>query len=876
MAKREPNETLPFRGSENMSRIARALLAAIVMSLPVVANAAESKPIPQDPERQEQWFDEMLAWNRRTLGGAYEKVGKKDPRWDKDAREALDTTARFFSHDPDTRVNLIMIHNAAKRAVDTGCDDPLVLYLYARSSEGPYDPGIKELDRRNIAAAKALEHSAYPPFRRSSALARAALAKSSRDDASAEDRKEAEQLITAALRLLPMSAEEDERTPHLLNLWYVQAFEAIEVHRKLTGDYKKAYDRVDAELIKTPAAKGARLLVRGRFYQRWAWEARGRGLAKTVTEEGWKKFAERLTVARKSLEEAWSIQSGDPTIATQMMWVVLGLQLGRNEMEKWFERAMSANGASRDACAVKLEWLSPRWHGTREELVAFGRACRDTKNWRSGIPLLVADAHLDIRDQLPSEDARNQYMRSDDVWFDIATAYTEHLKHFYTDYSARSRYAVLSYWCGRYQESHRQFLLIGNNLRWDWSGLNEKFVKDVRDFVAKYMKDTPVPEPKEKVPSGAQPAALTPKRFSAPANGLTRTFVDKNCSYTLPGEDWFWLDSKTPNALCAATDSKGHIVTVTFVQGAQTTPFSAEEYEKGLYSGAPGQLKKRGGHVTTLHGRQCYQAESVFADGRTMARRALLVNGSCYSVGVIGGKQPVEQDPDFEMIMNGFAFTEPPDAPAAANPTEDSPAGPPKNISEHMGEIAGGALFVAVIIGLMRWSRQKKDQPAAKRVEPQRMYSETVRETAQRPESIPWALAADSPRVDVMAPYRKGMKDLGRGLIALALFQIVIGGLILAALGEVLGLVIVGGLGLWHFALGIIAIKQHAWVNYVIAAWGVVILGLNMVALTVPASTPGSGTPGIYIGFLVAVSLLYHSIKNINALSKARLARFDY
>ncbi len=58
---------------------------------------AADKPIPQDTAQMERRSRELLDWNRRTLQGAYDKFGKRDPRWDKPAREAMDLAARMFS-----------------------------------------------------------------------------------------------------------------------------------------------------------------------------------------------------------------------------------------------------------------------------------------------------------------------------------------------------------------------------------------------------------------------------------------------------------------------------------------------------------------------------------------------------------------------------------------------------------------------------------------------------------------------------------------------------------------------------------------------------------------------------------------------------------
>jgi hypothetical protein len=129
--------------------------------------------------------------------------------------------------------------------------------------------------------------------------------------------------------------------------------------------------------------------------------------------------------------------------------------------------------------------LHPKWHGTRDELVAFGRACRDTQNWRAGIPLLVAEAHLGVTDNLLLDVAgKNEYMRRDDVWADIEMVYTEHFKHWPADDLARCQFAYYSYLCARPAVAHRQFQLVGNNLVWG-GRITEAMLKQARSDVAR-------------------------------------------------------------------------------------------------------------------------------------------------------------------------------------------------------------------------------------------------------------------------------------------------------------------------------------------------------------------------------------------------------
>jgi hypothetical protein len=218
---------------------------------------------------------------------------------------------------------------------------------------------------------------------------------------------------------------------------------------------------------------------------KYAWEARGSGLGYTVTPDGRDKFYRRLAQAREALEAAWQAAPGSARAATLMLNVELGDSRGWAAMEQWFERAMQADSDNQRACWLKMEWLHPKWHGTRDELVAFGKACRDTNNWRAGIPLLVAEAHLGVTDDLLLDNAgKNAYMRRDDVWGDIEMVYTEHLKHRPKDNLARTQFGYYSYLCSRPAMAHHQFRLLGNNLV--WSGrITEEQLKGARDAVAK-------------------------------------------------------------------------------------------------------------------------------------------------------------------------------------------------------------------------------------------------------------------------------------------------------------------------------------------------------------------------------------------------------
>ena len=271
----------------------------------------------------------------------------------------------------------------------------------SQPSFGRNNPGVPELERRYTTAATALASSKYPAIRRAIGLIRAGyygvyhMAPSIRADA--------RRRLDAALALFPESFKTDAVTPSMRRVWRTELGRLQESMTFFSADSKATFDKIDAVLAKVPAAKGIRLNFRGGFYTDYAWEARGSGMANTVTEVGWRLFNERATEARKALEEAWNLDNTDSQSAAAMITVEMAIGEGnRDEMEKWFWRAMNADNDNLDACNKKLLWLEPKWHGSPEDMLEFARTCRDTKNWRSGIPLLVAERITDWPGIYPS------------------------------------------------------------------------------------------------------------------------------------------------------------------------------------------------------------------------------------------------------------------------------------------------------------------------------------------------------------------------------------------------------------------------------------------------------------------------------------------
>jgi hypothetical protein len=250
---------------------------------------------------------ERMEWHLRSSVGAYDKVGKKDPRWDDLARKAVDLTMRH-SFEPGSKVTTAEINRAAKAAMDAGCDDPLVANLYARTSNSLTGLGKENLIRLRRDATQAYAASRYPAFRRAGSLetlASGLMNGKLRNDAA---RKEIETTLDASLALLPEGAKSDEHNGFWVDKWHDTIISIIKDYRELGVAAEAAYERVDAKMANIPELEELRLLVRGTFWFHYGWEARTKAFAPNVPAGGFLSLEERLTVAKKAFEEAWKLR----------------------------------------------------------------------------------------------------------------------------------------------------------------------------------------------------------------------------------------------------------------------------------------------------------------------------------------------------------------------------------------------------------------------------------------------------------------------------------------------------------------------------------------------------------------------------------------
>jgi hypothetical protein len=396
---------------------------------------------------------ERLAWHKAALTGAYNTFGSRSPKWDAAATNALSGFALARAGNADAQTLVSLAGDSAQEAVQAGCNDPMVRYLYCRFAP---ELAAKPLDYRQNEfrkMARDMEASGYAPLLKFYANDRTAdVLWQNRDHALWQ---EITQFRRAAMNDLAIAVQDKSLPVEDVSEACDTLFDTISANEQEMTD---AYKQLEGPLFKNWPDSSVAYFIKGKFHYKFAWRARGGGYANSVTTEGWQGFNKELAVAEAAFRKAWSLNPKDARIPTEMIEMAVSQQKDRKEMELWFQRAMQLDTNNYAACANKLRYLSPKWYGSCEDMVAFGHECISS-NWGGRVPLIVVDAYYDCA-QFMDEQARAAYWHQPDVWPDIKSAYEKFFELNPNAKSFRYYYARWAFYCGQWQDFKTQIKVI--------------------------------------------------------------------------------------------------------------------------------------------------------------------------------------------------------------------------------------------------------------------------------------------------------------------------------------------------------------------------------------------------------------------------------
>jgi hypothetical protein len=139
-----------------------------------------------------------------------------------------------------------------------------------------------------------------------------------------------------------------------------------------------------------------KLTLRGAGQKDLAWVKRSSRWADKVNDTQWQGFAEHLKSARDLLGQAARLRPDRPEAAAIMIAVAMGENVDPAELRSWFDRSVSAQLDYSPAYTALLWAYRPRWGGSHELMLAFGKACAATGRYETMVPSRLMVAAADV------------------------------------------------------------------------------------------------------------------------------------------------------------------------------------------------------------------------------------------------------------------------------------------------------------------------------------------------------------------------------------------------------------------------------------------------------------------------------------------------
>lgn len=287
----------------------------------------------------------------------------------------------------------------ARAAISAGCDDPLfnIIVPYLESYSGPRTPGQMEMAERRLP--DLLKGGDSPHLK---LFACSWIWGGRYDHRATRDLAKKAAMEQEIPRLLA-DALDASRSPED-SLGFYQFIRRNQGY--VTFYLKRDMDKTRAALEKSQAASWLKDTLIGGFELSEAWKERGTGYADTVTEEGWKGFHEHLAKAASHLGRAWKANPAVPFAAEQMITVTMGgAGIDHIDERGWFDRATAACFDYAPAYDSLLWAYRPRWGGSHALMLAFGKACAQTRRYDTFVPNKLIHAVRGVASELADHES---------------------------------------------------------------------------------------------------------------------------------------------------------------------------------------------------------------------------------------------------------------------------------------------------------------------------------------------------------------------------------------------------------------------------------------------------------------------------------------
>jgi hypothetical protein len=135
-------------------------------------------------------------------------------------------------------------------------------------------------------------------------------------------------------------------------------------------DWKVQIDGLKAWVAARPESGAARIALAG-AYDNFGQKARGSGYAKSVSDEGWKRYDERIALAASTLEDAAKLKEKSAYWYSLMFDVALAQGWTKSQAKELVDEAIAFEPSYYHVYRQYANFLLPKWYGDDGDAQAF-------------------------------------------------------------------------------------------------------------------------------------------------------------------------------------------------------------------------------------------------------------------------------------------------------------------------------------------------------------------------------------------------------------------------------------------------------------------------------------------------------------------------
>jgi hypothetical protein len=149
------------------------------------------------------------------------------------------------------------------------------------------------------------------------------------------------------------------------------------------------------EWVKAEPGSSTAWLMRGAHGVKWAWDARGSGMAEGVKDDAWKVFWQRLHEAEQDLHNAAELDPRDPVPWSYLLMSGRGLETGIPDLGERLKEVLSRRPWHHVALSQTLQGYAKKWGGSHELMFDLARQVAAGAPEGSSAHTVVAEAHIE-------------------------------------------------------------------------------------------------------------------------------------------------------------------------------------------------------------------------------------------------------------------------------------------------------------------------------------------------------------------------------------------------------------------------------------------------------------------------------------------------